>query len=152
MPSVVVLNGPNLNLLGVRRPEVYGTATLAEIEDLCRQEAASLGLDIELRQSNHEGQLVDWIQEAGANYQAGRCIGAVFNPGGFTHTSVALHDAIEGTRLPVIEVHISQLHQREDFRHHSYISLVARGIIIGLGAHVYGLGIQGLHRIAETAD
>lgn len=151
MPSVVVLNGPNLNLLGIRRPEIYGTTTLAEIEELCRREASRLGLDIELRQSNHEGQLVDWIQEAGAGYRAGTCMGAVFNPGGFTHTSVALHDAIEGTRLPVIEVHISQLHQREDFRHHSYISLVARGIIIGFGGHGYGLAIQGLHRIAEDA-
>jgi 3-dehydroquinate dehydratase-2 len=149
MPSVVVLNGPNLNLLGVRRPEVYGTATLAEIEDLCRQEAAALGLDIELRQSNHEGQLVlDPYAFVNIGPADDRCL----KSGGLTHTSVALHDAIEGTRLPVIEVHISQLHQREDFRHHSYISLVARGIIIGLGAHVYGLGIQGLHRIAETAD
>jgi len=151
MPSVVVLNGPNLNLLGTRRPEVYGTTTLAQVEELCRQEAAELGLDIELRQSNHEGRLIDWIQEVGAAHRDGRCIGAVFNPGGFTHTSVALHDAIEGTRLPVIEVHVSHLHRREDFRHHSYISLVARGIIIGLGVHVYPLGIRALHRIAAEA-
>jgi 3-dehydroquinate dehydratase II len=122
MPSVVVLNGPNLNLLGVRRPEIYGTTTLAQVEELCRQEADRLGLDTEFRQSNHEGQLIDWIQQAGVDHRDGSCLGAVFNPGGFTHTSVALHDAVEGTRLPVIEVHISQLHQREDFRHHSYIS------------------------------
>jgi len=151
MPSVVILNGPNLNLLGLRRPEIYGTTTLPQVEQLCRQEADGLGLDIDFRQSNHEGQLIDWIQEAGVDHRAGSCIGAVFNPGGFTHTSVALHDAIEGTRLPVIEVHVSQLHQREDFRHHSYISLVARGVILGLGVHVYGLGIQALHRIAQDA-
>jgi len=151
MKLVYVLNGPNLNLLGTRRPEIYGTATLADVEELCRREAARLDLAVTLRQSNHEGHLVDWIQEAGAEYDAGRCIGAVINPGGFTHTSVAIHDAIEGTRLPVIEVHVSQVHRREDWRHHSYISLVARGIIIGLGADGYGLGIQALHRISAAA-
>jgi 3-dehydroquinate dehydratase-2 len=147
MLSVVVLNGPNLNLLGTRRPEVYGTDTLADVEWLCRDEAADLDLDVTFRQSNHEGQLVDWIQEAGASHRAGDCIGAVLNPGGLTHTSVALHDAIEGTGLPTIEVHVSQVHRREEWRHHSYISLVARGIIIGLGIHGYPLAIRALRRI-----
>jgi 3-dehydroquinate dehydratase-2 len=152
MVSVVVLNGPNLNLLGTRRPEIYGTDTLADVSRLCGEEAARLGLDVTLRQSNHEGQLVDWIQEAGLEFRAGRCIGAVLNPGGLTHTSVALHDAIEGTGLPTIEVHVSQVHRREEWRHHSYISLVARGIIIGLGIHGYPLAIQALHRITDGAQ
>lgn len=152
MASVVVLNGPNLNLLGTRRPEVYGSDTLADVERLCREEAARLGLDVTLRQSNHEGVLVDWIQEAGVEHRAGRCIGAVLNPGGLTHTSVALHDAIEGTSLPTIEVHVSQVHRREEWRHHSYISLVARGIIIGLGIHGYALAIHALRRITDGAQ
>src|SRR5437764_6878745 len=122
MTSVLVLNGPNLNLLGTRRPEVYGTATLADVEELCRREASQFGLDVTFRQSNHEGQLVDWIQEAGLVVRAGESIGAVFNPGAFTHTSVALHDAIEGVRLPVIEVHVSNVHNREEWRHQSWIS------------------------------
>jgi len=150
MASVLVLNGPNLNLLGTRRPEVYGTATLADVEQLCRAEAAGLGLEPEFRQSNHEGQLIDWIHEAGAGARAGNCIGAVFNPGAFTHTSIALHDAIEGTELPVIEVHISNVHSREEFRHHSWISPVARGTIIGLGILGYPLGIRALHLAAAA--
>ena len=106
MTSVLVLNGPNLNLLGTRKPEVYGRTTLADVEAMCREEGGKLGLDVEFRQSNHEGALVDWIHEFGAEVKAGRCIGAVFNPGAYTHTSVALHDAIEGASLPVIECHI----------------------------------------------
>ncbi len=148
MASVLVLNGPNLNLLGTRRPEIYGTATLADVERLCREEAAGLGLEPVFRQSNHEGELVDWIQEAGLEARAGSCLGAVFNPGAFTHTSVALHDAIEGTQLPVIEVHISNVHNREEWRHHSWISPVARGSIIGLGIHGYPLGIRALSLVA----
>jgi 3-dehydroquinate dehydratase-2 len=150
MTSVLILNGPNLNLLGTRRPEVYGTATLADVERLCQQEASEFGLEPVFRQSNHEGQLIDWIQEAGFEAQAGNSIGAVFNPGAFTHTSVALHDAIEGVRLPVIEVHISNVHNREEFRHQSWISPVARGTIIGLGIHGYPLGIRALHLVSGT--
>jgi 3-dehydroquinate dehydratase II len=146
MTSVLVLNGPNLNLLGTRKPEVYGTTTLADVEELCRDEAGKLGLDVEFRQSNHEGQLIDWIHETGAEFKAGNSIGAVFNPGAFTHTSVALHDAIEAASLPVIELHISNVHKREEFRHHSYISPVARGIIVGFGVHGYVLAINGLYR------
>jgi len=142
--SVFVLNGPNLNLLGTRKPEVYGPSTLADVEKLCRDETDRLRLGLIFRQSNHEGQLIDWIQEAGAQVAAGTCLGAVFNPGAFTHTSVALHDAIEGTGLPVIELHISNVHQREQFRHHSFISPVASGIIIGFGVQGYRLAISGL--------
>jgi 3-dehydroquinate dehydratase II len=151
MTSVLVLNGPNLNLLGTRRPEIYGTATLADVEKLCQQEAGSLGVDVAFRQSNHEGQLIDWIQEAGAQFLAGTCLGAVFNPGAFTHTSVALHDAIEGVRLPVIEVHISNVHNREDWRHQSWISPVARGTIIGLGIHGYPLAIRALKMVSPAS-
>jgi 3-dehydroquinate dehydratase-2 len=150
MKSVLVLNGPNLNLLGTRRPEVYGTTTLADVEALCRDEAERLGLELEFRQSNHEGQLIDWIHEAGPRVAEGSCIGAVFNAGAFTHTSVALHDAIEGTSLPVIEVHISNVHRREEFRHHSFISPVARGIIVGFGVLGYRLAINGLHQLSPA--
>jgi 3-dehydroquinate dehydratase-2 len=147
MVSVLVLNGPNLNLLGTRKPEVYGSTTLADVEELCRQEAGKLGLDVVFRQSNWEGQIIDWIHEAGAAVKAGESIGAVYNPGAHTHTSVAIRDAIEGASLPVIECHISNVHAREEFRHHSYISPVARGVIIGFGVLGYPLAIQGLHRL-----
>ncbi len=149
MTSVLVLNGPNLNLLGTRKPEVYGTTTLVDVEKMCHDAASQLGLDLEFRQSNHEGQLIDWIHAAGAEVKAGNSIGAVFNPGAFTHTSVALHDAIEGAGLPVIELHISNVHQREEFRHHSYISPVARGIIVGFGARGYVLAINGLYELSR---
>jgi 3-dehydroquinate dehydratase-2 len=151
MASVLILNGPNLNLLGTRKPEVYGTTTLADVEKLCTDAAAKLGLDVDFKQSNHEGQLIDWIHETGAAVKAGESIGAVFNPGAFTHTSVALHDAIEGASLPVIECHISNVHKREEFRHHSFISPVASGIIVGFGVHGYVLAIQGLHQLSQSS-
>jgi 3-dehydroquinate dehydratase-2 len=151
MASVLILNGPNLNLLGTRKPEVYGTTTLADVEKLCADAAAKLGLDVDFKQSNHEGQLIDWIHETGAAVKAGESIGAVFNPGAFTHTSVALHDAIEGASLPVIECHISNVHKREEFRHHSFISPVASGIIVGFGVHGYVLAIQGLHQLSQSS-
>jgi 3-dehydroquinate dehydratase-2 len=151
MASVLILNGPNLNLLGTRKPEVYGTTTLADVEKLCTDAAAKLGLDVDFKQSNHEGQLIDWIHETGAAVKAGESIGAVFNPGAFTHTSVALHDAIEGASLPVIECHISNVHKREEFRHHSFISPVASGIIVGFGVHGYVLAIQGLHQLSQAS-
>jgi len=150
MASVLILNGPNLNLLGTRKPEVYGTTTLADVEKLCTDAAAKLGLDVDFKQSNHEGQLIDWIHEAGAAVKAGASIGAVFNPGAFTHTSAALHDAIEGASLPLIECHISNVHKREAFRHHSFISPVASGIIVGFGVHGYVLAIQGLHQLSQA--
>jgi 3-dehydroquinate dehydratase-2 len=142
MASVLVLNGPNLNLLGTRRPEVYGTTTLADVEALCRTTAGELGLDVDFRQTNHEGVLVDAIQEA-----RGVHAGIVLNAGAYTHTSVALHDAIEAVELPVIEVHISNVHRRETFRHHSYLSPVAAGIVVGFGVDGYSLAIRGLHRL-----
>ena len=148
MPTVLVLNGPNLNLLGTRKPEVYGGTSLEDVRTLCQAEADRLGLDLVFRQSNGEGQLIDWIHECGAQVRAGTSIGAVFNPGAYTHTSVALHDAIEGVELPLIEVHISNIHRREAFRHHSYVAPVAVGSVIGLGVHGYPLAIQALHRIS----
>lgn len=149
MASVLVLNGPNLNLLGTRKPEVYGTATLADVEALCRATAAELGLDVEFHQSNHEGELVDRIQAEGRRVRNGESIGAVLNAGAYTHTSIALHDAVEGAELPVIEVHVSNVHRREAFRHHSYLSPVAAGIVIGLGVAGYGLAIRALHGLGE---
>jgi 3-dehydroquinate dehydratase II len=150
MASVLILNGPNLNLLGTRKPEVYGTTTLADVEKLCTDAAAKLGLDVDFKQSNHEGQLIDWVHETGAAVKAGESIGAVFNPGAFTHTSAALHDAIEGASLPVIECHISNVHKREEFRHHSFISPVASGIVVGFGVHGYVLAIHGLHHLSQA--
>jgi 3-dehydroquinate dehydratase-2 len=150
MTSVLVLNGPNLNLLGTRKPEVYGSTTLADVEEMCRAEAGKLGLEVEFRQSNHEGQLIDWIHEFGAATRQGTCIGAVYNPGAHTHTSVAIRDAIEGASLPVVETHISNVHAREEFRHHSFISPVAAGIVVGFGVTGYLIALQGLHRLQGT--
>jgi 3-dehydroquinate dehydratase-2 len=148
MKTVLVLNGPNLNLLWSREPGIYGVKTLADVEALCRTEAAKYGLEAECRQSNHEGVLIDWIQEAGSRQAAGDLIGAVFNPGAYTHTSVALHDAIKGAGLRLIECHISNVHTREEFRHHSFISAAAAGIVVGFGVDGYALAIQGLHRLS----
>jgi 3-dehydroquinate dehydratase II len=150
MTIVLVLNGPNLNLLGTRKPEVYGNTTLADVEEMCRQEAGKLGLEVEFRQSNHEGQIIDWIHEYGAKVKDGSCIDAGYNPGAHTHTSAAIRDAIEGASLPVIETHISNVHAREEWRHHSFISPVAAGIIVGFGVNGYLLALQGLHRISQA--
>jgi 3-dehydroquinate dehydratase II len=152
MTSVLVLNGPNLNLLGTRKPEVYGSTSLADVEKMCKAEADKLDLELVFRQSNHEGQLIDWIHEFGREVKAGNSIGAVFNPGAYTHTSVALHDAIEGAELPLIECHISNVHKREEFRHHSYVSPVARGIVIGFGVLGYILAINGLKQLAQQGS
>ena len=149
MKTVLVLNGPNLNLLGTREPAIYGSDTLADVEKLCRDEGARLGLAVECKQSNHEGQLIDWIHEAGREYAAGRMIGVVLNAGAYTHTSVALHDAIKGVNVPVIELHISNVHAREPFRHHSWLSPAASGIIVGFGVQGYALAIGGLQLLAE---
>jgi 3-dehydroquinate dehydratase-2 len=140
----MVLNGPNLNLLGTREPETYGHETLADVETMCRDAAKTLGYDIDFHQSNHEGALIDLIHEAGRRIKEGALLGVVFNPGAYTHTSIALHDAIKGADVPVIEVHISNVHARESFRHHSYISSVATGVVVGMGVQGYVLGIQGL--------
>jgi 3-dehydroquinate dehydratase-2 len=152
MTSVLVLNGPNLNLLGTRKPEVYGSTSLTDVEKMCRSEAAKLDLELVFRQSNHEGQLIDWIHDFGGEVKAGNSIGAVYNPGAHTHTSVALHDAIEGAELPVIELHISNVHKREEFRHHSFISPVARGIVVGFGVLGYTLAINGLYQLSQQGS
>jgi len=146
-PVVFVLNGPNLNLLGLREPAVYGSSTLADVEALARATGDRLGLVVECRQSNHEGDLVDWIQEARTRAQ-----GIVLNAGALTHTSVAIHDAIRGVGVPTIEVHISNVHARESFRHHSYISPVAAGVIVGLGLDGYDLALQALARRIKRPD
>ena len=146
MSTILVLNGPNLNLLGTREPAIYGAATLADVERMCREAGARLGHSVDCRQSNHEGVLIDAIHDAGRAFAAGSLIGVVFNAGAFTHTSIALHDAIKGTGVPVIEVHISNVHAREEFRHHSWLSPVAVGIVIGLGVDGYGLAIEALAR------
>jgi 3-dehydroquinate dehydratase II len=144
MATILVLNGPNLNLLGTREPGVYGSATLTDVEALCQRTAAALGHQADCRQSNHEGVLVDAIQEAGRQHAAGSLLGVVLNAGAYTHTSVALHDAIKGSGVPVVEVHISNVHAREPFRHHSYLSPAAAGIVVGFGIDGYRLAIEGL--------
>ena len=148
MKKILILNGPNLNLLGTREPAVYGSETLADVERLCKEEGKKLGVTVDCRQSNHEGQLIDWIHEAGREITAGKMLGVVFNPGAFTHTSVALHDAIKGASATVIELHISNVHAREEFRHHSYISPAARGIMVGFGVQGYALAMGALVRIS----
>jgi 3-dehydroquinate dehydratase II len=137
---VYVLNGPNLNLLGEREPEIYGHATLADVEKLCHTTAQRHGLAVEFRQSNHEGEIIDLIQEAIATKAAG----IVINPGGFTSTSIAILDALLAMKAPVIEVHVSNIHAREEFRRHSYVSQAARAVICGFGINGYALAISGL--------
>jgi 3-dehydroquinate dehydratase-2 len=143
---VYVLNGPNLNILGKRQPHIYGHETLAQIEAGCRAEATRLRLDLRFHQSNAEFQLIDWIQEA--REIAG---GLVINPAAFTHTSVAIFDALGACDFPIIEVHLSNIHRREEFRHHSYVSLVATGIIAGLGSQGYTLALQRVARLIDEA-
>ncbi len=135
--SVFLLNGPNLNLLGLRQPEVYGRATLADVEAECQALAETLGLALRARQSNHEGQLIDWIHEARDAAE-----GIVINPGAFTHTSIAILDALNAFDGPVLEVHISNIHKREAFRHHSYVSGRADGVIAGFGTEGYLLALR----------
>jgi 3-dehydroquinate dehydratase II len=146
VPTVYVLNGPNLNLLGVRDPSIYGSDTLGDIEERCAARAKGLGLELEFRQTNHEGQLVDWIQEARESAD-----GIVLNAGALTHTSVAVLDALSAAGLPVIEVHLSNIFRREAFRHHSYVSLAATGVICGLGAHGYELALDALAGLIEES-
>ena len=148
MKTVLVLNGPNLNLLGTREPQVYGSQTLADVQALCASTAAELGLALDFRQSHHEGDLVDWIPEAGRAQAAGTSIGVVLNAGAYTHTSVALHDAIKGAGVTLIELHISNVHAREAFRHHSYISPAARAVMAGFGVGGYALALRGLAQLA----
>ena len=142
MPTIFVLNGPNLNLLGTREPAIYGTDTLDDIAGQLEDRARELGLEIDLRQSNHEGHLVDWLHEA----QASGARAVLLNAGGFTHTSVAIHDAIKAVRTPVIEVHLSNPQARESFRHVSLIGQAARGTIAGFGALSYMLALEAAAR------
>lgn len=143
---VLVLNGPNLNLLGLRQPQIYGHETLADVEALCRREAARLGLGLRFEQSNREYELIDWIQAARQD-----TAGIVINAGAFTHTSVAILDALNAYDGAVIEVHISNIHRREAFRHHSYISQRADGVIVGCGTQGYVLALERLARLFEMA-
>ncbi|NKX46028.1 type II 3-dehydroquinate dehydratase [Roseicyclus persicicus] len=138
--NILVLNGPNLNLLGTREPAIYGTTTLADIEAACAAHAARLGLAVTCAQSNHEGALIDHLHAA-----RGAMAGVVLNAGAYTHTSVALRDAITATELPVVELHLSNTHARESFRHVSLIAPVCLGVIQGFGARGYGLALEALH-------
>lgn len=144
MKKVFVLNGPNLNLLGTREPAVYGSQTLDDVKKLCQRAAKANGLALDFRQSNHEGDLVDALHEAGRLKAEGKLAGVVLNAGAYTHTSVALHDAIKGAGVTVIELHISNVHAREAFRHHSYISPAAKAVMAGFGVNGYALAIAGL--------
>ncbi|MHA3980437.1 type II 3-dehydroquinate dehydratase [Halovulum sp. GXIMD14794] len=137
MPTILVLNGPNLNMLGTRQPEVYGSETLSDVERICAEAAGGSGLEVDCRQSNHEGELVTWIQEARQS-----AAGIVINPGAYSHTSVAILDALNMFDGPVIEVHISNIHKREAFRHHSFVSGRADAVIAGAGTQGYLFGIE----------
>jgi 3-dehydroquinate dehydratase II len=146
--TVYVLNGPNLNLLGTREPEIYGHSTLADVERLCHATAKQHGLAVEFRQSNHEGDIIGWIQEARATHVAG----LVINPAAYSHTSVAILDALAALNAPIIEVHISNIHARESFRRRSYVSQVARAVLVGFGVNGYALAISGLAAMISVKD
>ena len=141
--TILILNGPNLNLLGTREPEIYGAITLADIEVSCHAHAKQVGVAIDFRQSNAEGELVNWVQEA-----RGSAIAIVINAAAYTHTSVALHDALKATGLPVVELHLSNVYKRESFRHKSFISSAADGVMCGFGAHGYVMAIDAAKQIA----
>lgn len=143
-PKIMVLNGPNLNLLGTRQPEIYGRDTLADIEGRLRERARAHGLEVELRQSNFEGELVTWIQEARTT-----CAGIIINPAAYTHTSVAILDALLTCEMPIIELHLSNPHRRDAFRHRSYVSLVATGVVAGLGAYGYELAFEAMAKMIK---
>jgi 3-dehydroquinate dehydratase-2 len=147
LPLVAVLNGPNLNMLGSREPTLYGAATLEDLEALCAETAHALDLAIDFRQSNHEGELITWVQEC-----RDRARGIVINPGGYSHTSIALMDAVLAVELPVVEVHLTNIHAREDFRRHSYISRAANGVICGLGIRGYGLALTAIAEMILDED
>ncbi|QDH15451.1 type II 3-dehydroquinate dehydratase [Oecophyllibacter saccharovorans] len=143
-PLIAVLNGPNLNMLGLREPHVYGHDTLDDVEQICLQAAERLDVTIDFRQTNGEGELVSWVQEC-----RGRADGLVINPAAYGHTSIALLDALQAVDLPIIEVHISNIYRREPFRHHSYVSQVARGVICGLGTRGYAHALQAVSDMIE---
>lgn len=145
MPAtVLILNGPNLNLLGDREPEIYGHETLADIEAAASRHGEKAGLTVDFRQSNHEGQLIDWLHEA-----RGNAAGVIVNAGGLTHTSVALLDALNAMDMPIIEVHLSNIHRRDAFRRHSYVAQAATGSVCGFGSHGYLLALDAMARLIE---
>ena len=146
-PLIAVLNGPNLNMLGIRQPAVYGSATLDDVEALCAETAEGLGLAIDFRQTNGEGELITWVQEC-----RGRAAGIVINPAGYTTTSIALMDALLAVELPVIEVHITNIHRREEFRQHSFVSKAATGVIAGLGVQGYALALEAMAGLIGTDE
>jgi len=143
-PLIAVLNGPNMNMLGLRQPELYGHDTIDDVEALCAETAEVLGLAIDFRQTNGEGELVSWVQEC-----RGRAAGIVINPAGYTTTSIALMDALLAVELPVVEVHVTNIHRREEFRHHSFVSKAAVGVICGLGIRGYALALTALAEMLE---
>jgi 3-dehydroquinate dehydratase II len=147
LPLVAVLNGPNLNMLGLREPQLYGAATLDDVEQLCAETGEKLRLSIDFRQTNGEGELVSWVQEC-----RGRARGIVINPAGYTTTSIALMDALLAVELPVIEVHITNIHRREEFRQHSFVSKAAMGVICGLGIRGYSLALTALAEIIGQSE
>ena len=147
MKTAYIFNGPNLNLLGLREPAVYGSQTLADVEALCQEACAEHGLALDFRQTNHEGELVTWIHEAGRAQAEGKAAGVILNAGAYTHTSIALHDAIKGASALVIELHISNVHAREAFRHHSYISPAAKAVMAGFGVPGYALAVAALAKM-----
>lgn len=142
---IYIVNGPNLNLLGKRQPEIYGHETLADVERDCQELAKTLGLEVAFYQSNFEGGLIEIIHEART-----KSAGVIINAGAYTHTSIGLHDALRALDVPLVEVHISNIHQREEFRHHSYVSLVASGVIVGCGTQGYQLALQRMARLLDT--
>jgi 3-dehydroquinate dehydratase-2 len=146
-PVILVLNGPNLNLLGLREPQIYGHETLSDIEEACLERAAELDVTVDFRQSNHEGQLVDWIHEARQMAD-----GIILNAGAYSHTSIAILDALNAATVPTIEVHLSNIFRREEFRHNSYVSRVARGVICGFGGHGYELALTAIARVLRSAE
>jgi 3-dehydroquinate dehydratase-2 len=145
-PLIAVLNGPNMNMLGLRQPHMYGAATLDDVEQLCAETAEHLNLAIDFRQTNGEGELVSWVQEC-----RDRAAGIIINPAGYTTTSIALMDALLAAELPVIEVHVTNIHRREEFRQHSFVSKAAVGVICGLGIRGYGLALRAMAEIIEEA-
>lgn len=147
LPLIAVLNGPNLNMLGVREPRLYGRHTLDAVEQLCADTADPLAVAVDFRQTNIEGELVSWIQEC-----RGRAAGIVINPGAYGHTSIAIMDALLAAELPVIEVHVTNIHRREEFRHHSYVSRAAMGVICGLGIQGYALALRALADLLLVGD
>lgn len=144
MKTVFILNGPNLNLLGTREPQVYGSQTLDDVRALCERACAANGFAMDFRQSNHEGVLVDWLHEAGRLQAQGDLVGVILNAGAYTHTSVALHDAIKGIGVTLVELHISNVHARESFRHHSFVSPAATAVMAGFGVNGYALAVAAL--------